>query len=464
MSARLNVLRLRRGRTVGAGMLGVMLFLILGFVFLTDEPLVIQVTEEIDLTICPPYCDEALPFLIPIPEFDVPIEITFRTIITTTDSNGIEDVIRGELTFLQAISGLTVIQVGVPEKTFENGNLKIELEFDTGNIFPQEIFLVKPAVSIVGNDGISTPTIIPSKEKQTPRLEGGNVITVAGLEVTIPNCNVELPCIIGGTSNGIFTINIFDSAILEGQQRGVSGFVDPNVIEQQKFDFILTELEVNISEDIAIGISPIELENIPIPQPVPLPELFSIVLPEDTQTRIEPVEFILAEPVQIYSVTFANVDLVTELTMQSVNATEVVIEEIITEDVPNITCPSVEFDSISFLFPTNEISGTTSLWDKTADGSDKINVDLRNNRNCDLQIAIDSQWRAVTGEVFVTQISGITILTNQTVPLTSQPFDGNADCNGSCAGQEVQFCFFGQVSETDETEIVDEFCGKKFFR
>ena len=148
-----------------------------------------------------------------------------------------------------------------------------------------------------------------------------------------------MPCIIGGTSDGIFTINIFDSAILEGQQRGVSGFVDPNVIGQQKFDFILTTLEVNIQDDFAVGIGLLDLMSFPLPEPLPvsdpLPELLSIVLPEDTQTRIEPAEFVLAESVQIYSVTFANVELATELIMHSVNATEVVIEEVIVEDIPN---------------------------------------------------------------------------------------------------------------------------------
>ncbi len=468
MSARLNVLRLRRGRTVGIGLLAVMGFLIFGFVFLVNEPLIIEVTEDFDLEICPPYCDEA--FLeIPIPEFDVPIEITFRPIITTTDSNGVEDVIRGELTFLQAISGLTVIQVGVPEKTFENGNLKIELEFETGNIFSREIFGVKPAVSIIGNDGIPIPTIIPSKEKQTPRLEGGSVISVIGLEIAIPDCNVELPCIIGGTSDGIFTINIFDSAILEGQQRGVSGFVDPNVIGQQKFDFILTTLEVNIQDDFAVGIGLPDLISFPLPEPLPvsdpLPELLSIVLPEDTQTRIEPAEFVLAESVQIYSVTFANVELATELIMHSVNATEVVIEEVIVEDIPNSPCPDVKFDSISYLYPTDEISGTTTILNQTPEDFDFANVDVRNNRNCDLDIAIGSKWRSTTGEVFVSDISQINILTNQTIPFRSLPFDSNTACAGfTCSGQEIEWCFFGQVSTTDPIEIIDEFCGKKFYR
>jgi hypothetical protein len=455
MSARLNVLRLRRGRTVGAGMIGIMTFLILGFVFLTDEPLIIEITEEIDLTVCPPYCDEALPFLIPIPEFDVPIEITFRPIITTTDSNGVEDVIRGELTFLQAISGLEIIQVGVPDKTFDNGNLKIELEFDTGNIFPMEIFLVKPkldTVTIESGGTFLSQFTVPPKTSQ-----GTDVITVIGLETVTPDCTLELPCIIGTSTEGIFTITIFDSPIGEFPQG-----------ESITTNFILTDLEINISEDIAVGISPIE-GAIPVPQPEPLPELLSIALSEEPQTRIEPVNFELAEPSQIYSVTFSSVALATEVVTiieeQTVNATEVVVEETITEDVPNNPCPDVKFDSVSFLFPTNEISETTSILNQTPEGLDFANVDLRNNRNCDLDVAIGSKWRSVTGEEFVSDISDINILTNQTIPFTSIPFDGTIGCDGfACTGQEIQFCFFGQVSTTDPVEIIDEFCGKKFFR
>lgn len=484
MSAkRRDQFRLIRSRTTGIILIGVMSFLILGFVFVVDEPTQIVIraenpaTPEVDeVTITLPTVEQIFDLEVPIPEFDVPIEISLTPIITTTDDNGVEDVIRGELTFLQAITGLTVIQVGVPEKTFENGNLKIELEFDTGRIFFNEIFIVKPAVVIVKNDVVQIPTIIPSKEKQTPRLEGGNVISVIGLEVAIPDCNVELPCIIGTSTDGIFTINVFDSAI--------SGFVDPTPNTVQKFDFILTQLEVNISEDIELFIvdppfliaMPFVDSDIDIgfDQPLQTREEFlngeqgsilDAILPKDTQTRIEPVDFILTQPIQLYSVTFANVDLITELVEQNVNTTEIVVEEIIVEDVPNSPCLDVKFDSISYLFPSNEVSGTTALWDKTVEGFEIINVDVRNNRNCDLDIAIGSKWRSATGQIFISDIFQINILTNQTIPFRSIPFDSNTACAGfACAGQEISWCFFGQVSTTDPVEIIDEFCGKKFYR
>jgi len=467
MSARLNVLRLRRGRIVGAGLIAVMLFLVFGFVFITDEPLVIQVTDEVDFQVCPPYCDEAF-FEIPLPEFDVPIEITFRPIITTTDSNGVEDVTRGELTFLQAISGLEIIQVGVPDKTFDNGNLKIELEFDTGNIFPMEIFLVKPkldTVTIESGGTFLSQFTIPPKEKQKRFAEGGDVITVIGLETVTPDCTLQLPCIIGTSTGGIFTISIFDSPI--------GAFPEGESITT---NFILTELEVNISEDIDVGIGLPDPIIFPLPERIdpplqtqddPFVELLSVVQGDSPPTRIEPVNFKLAEPTQIYSITFSNVAVATEVIIeqQILNATEVVVEEIIVEDIPNNPCPDVKFDSISYLFPTTEISGTTALWDKTVEGFDIINVDVRNNRNCDLDIAIGSKWRSITGEVFVSDISQINILTNQTLPFRSLPFDSDTACAGfSCAGQEIQWCFFGQVSTTDPIEIIDEFCGKKFYR
>jgi len=478
MSARRrDTLRLIRSRTTGIILIGVMSFLILGFVFVVDEPtqIVIQAenpatpeVEEIAITL--PTIEEIFDLEVPIPDFNIPIEISFTPIITTTDSNGIEDVARGETTFLQALKGLEIIQVGVPDKTFDNGNLKIELEFDTGNIFPMEIFVVKPKLDTVTIESGSTflsQFTIPPKEKQKRFAEGGDVITVIGLEIPTPDCTLELPCIIGTSTGGIFTISIFDSPIGALPQG-----------ESITSNFILTDLEVNISEDISLFIDdPPILEDIlptlpPEPplqtQEEPFPDLLSIVTGDtETQTRIEPVNFALVEPTQIYSVTFSNVALATEVIIeeQILNVTEVVVEEIIVEDVPNNPCPDVKFDSISYLFPSNEVSGTTALWDKTVEGFDIINVDVRNNRNCDLDIAIGSKWRAVTGQVFTSDISQINILTNQTIPFRSIAFDSDSDCAGfTCAGQEVQWCFFGQVSTTDPVEIIDEFCGKKFFR
>ncbi len=458
-----NVLRLRRGRTVGLGLIVIMGFLLFGFVFLVDEPTQIVIVpddpftpEDEEIVIELPPIEEIFDLEVPIPTFD-PIQISLTPIITTTDSLGVEDVIRGETTFLQAITGLDIIQVGGgTDKTFDNGNIKIELEFDTGNIFPMEIFLVKPSLDVVtiesGGKFLSVFTVPPKTS------QGTDVISVIGIESQTPDCTLELPCIIGTSTGGIFTINIFDSPI--------GAFPLGETITT---NFILTQLNVNISEDQLVGIEDPEL--LPTPMPSLTLDILQPIIPQDTQTRIEPVNFKLSEPTQIYSVTFANVDLIVELVEQTVNATEIVVEEVVTEDTPFVPCPlPVKTDSISILFPSIGISGTSDLWDKiTIDEKvhDIINVDIRNNRNCDLTLAVGSQWQRVNGEILKSDIETFLVPTNSTQPFASIPFDGNVDClsgSGTCSGQEITWCFIAKATVDDVTEIVPQFCGKKFYR
>ena len=153
-----------------------------------------------------------------------------------------------------------------------------------------------------------------------------------------------------------------------------------------------------------------------------------------------------------------------------INETDpIIVEEVIPEeDTAFLPCPSVETDSISILFPSLGVSLTTALWDKIIiDGKshDIINVDIRNNRNCDITLAVGSQWQRVTGQIFKSDIEEFTVVTNGTKPFSSIPFDGTIDCNaGSCAGQEIQWCFIAKATVDDVTEIVDPFCGKKFYR
>ncbi len=436
MSSILNKKRLLRGRTVGFTLIGIMAFLVFGFVFIADEPLTVQITDEIDIQICPPYCDEAF-FELPVPEFEVrTMEAT--PIITTTDDLGNSVTTRGETTFLQQITGFSITMTGDPNNTFDDGRLKIELELVTDLQTDERI------------------TVIGSLESIESSITGGNTATVGFADS-------------GLTEQGVFVAELLNIRIDD---------LVPDVEAVFHYDFVVGDITVDFDQIKFSNEAPFTIYSVDYasggdlsvgiddpPLPFPLPEICDPEILNSTGicaplcTNENPCEgggLPIGEPC-----TDCEIIIIVEEIPPIPE--EVIVEEVV-EDVPNITCPSVEFDSISFLFPTNEISGTTTLWDKTADGSDKINADLRNNRNCDLEVAIDSQWRAVTGEVFVTQISGITILTNQTVALVSQPFDGRADCNGSCAGQEVQFCFFGQVSELDDTEIVDEFCGKKFFR
>lgn len=429
---------------------------------LIDEPTQYQIQpddpvtpEDEEIVIELPPIEEIIGLEVPIPELDVPIEISLTPIITLTDSLGVEEVIRGETTFLQALTGLDIIQVGGgTDKTYDNGNIKIELEFDTGNIFPKEIFLVKPSletITIESGGKFLFVFTVPPKTSQ-----GTDVISVIGIEAQTPDCTLELPCIIGTSTGGIFTVTIFDSPI-----------GDFPLGETITTDFFITKLEVNISEDQVLGIE--DPEFLPTPMPsLPL-DILQPIIPQDTQTRTDPVDFALAERTQIYSVTFTNVDLVVELVEQTVNATEIVVEEVVTEDTPFVPCPlPVKLDSISILFPSIEFSGTNALWDKIIIDEkihDIINVDIRNNRNCELTLAVGSEWKRVTGQIFKSDIETFLVPTNGTLPFKSIPFDGTIDCNaGSCGGLEIQWCFIAKATVDDVTEIVDPFCGKKFYR
>lgn len=436
------------------------------FVFI-DEPTQYQIQpddpvtpEDEEVVIELPPIEEIIGLEVPIPEIDDPIEISLTPIITLTDSIGGEDVIRGETTFLQALTGLSIIQVGGgTDKTFDNGNIKIELEFDTGNIFPMEIFIVKPSletISIESGGKFLSVFTVPPKSSQ-----GTDVISVIGIEAQTPDCTLELPCIIGTPTGGIFTINIFDSPI--------GAFPLGETITT---NFILTKLEVNISEDkpeFATQLDPTPMPVVIVEEETPV-ELtvneFFPQIPQDTQTRIDPVDFVLAEPTQIYSVTFANVDLVVELVEQTVNATEIVVEEVVTEDTPFIACPlPVKLDSISFLFPSIDVSGTNEFWNKTPEGFDIVKTEVRNNRNCELTLAIGSEWKRVTGAIYKSDIETFLVPTNGTIPFSSIPFDPTIDCNsGSCSGQEIRLCFVAKATVDDVIEIVEPFCGKKFYR
>lgn len=390
-----------RSRTTGVILVGIMAFLVLGVLFVTpDEPTQIQIQannpetpEDEEIVIDIPTIEQVFDLQVPIPTFE-PREIGITPIITTTDDDGIANVIRGETTFLQLLTGLTITQAGDPDKTFDNGRLLIEIEVDVQNPEATNRIFIDALLSIIFDDDPATKA----------------------LAVPIPNT--------GNLVNGTIKAKVFDARI------------DQLVTKdgESKFDFILDRFNVSFPPEL---------------QPA------SLLLTPD---------FGLVNSTEIYSVTFNQSPTETIIETQEVNGTEIVVVEDVEEDIPNIACPDIKFDSVSYLFPTDEVSGTTKLWDKTADGSDIINVDLRNNRNCDLEIGLGSLWRSTSGEVFVTELNGITILTNQTVPFRSQPFDGSADCNGNCAGLEIQWCFIGQVSETDETEIIDDFCGKKFFR
>ena len=202
MSARTNVLRLRRGRTVGFGLIVIMGFLLFGFIFLVDEPTKIVIVpddpatpidEEIVIELPP--IEEIIDLQVPIPTFE-PRTLSMTPIVTTTDDLGVSTTIRGETTFLTSLLGLDITLTVVEGQTFNNGFLKIELEFVTDKTTDEAIFLMgeldifSPATPFVP-EGIGVIQVCP------PRC-GNILISTNPISVT------------GLTQAGVFVTEIFN--------------------------------------------------------------------------------------------------------------------------------------------------------------------------------------------------------------------------------------------------------------
>jgi len=470
MSARLNVLRLRRGRTVGVGLLAVMGFLIFGFVFLVNEPLIIEVTDDFDLEICPPYCDEAY-LEIPLPEFDVrTMEVT--PIITTIDDLGNSVTTRGETTFLQQITGFSVTIAGDLTKTFDNGKLIIELELLTDLLTDESITVLGSLESVETSEfGGNTGTIAFT--------DGG--ITREGIFVAeILNIRIDqLVPLAKGTYHYdmvITDINVdFDNIEFSNEQPFTIYSVDFVNADPRLFEIFPLPIPIDNGFEFPdpIGIDPCEsldfvIENpdicgdFAIPLPEPLPEqILPFCDPEilDLTGICAPPDSSPADPVPCGN---CDIMIIQEEIPQIPDDT--IVEDVV-PDIPNTPCFETKFDSISYLFPTVEISGTNNFWGTTPEGLDQNSADVRNNRNCDLDIALGSKWVSTTGEIFISDLEDITILTNATIPFKSVVFDSNDGCGGfACAGLKVTSCFIGHVSTTDPVEVIDDFCGNKFFR
>jgi len=397
-----NVLRLRRGRTVGLGLIVIMGFLLFGFVFLVDEPTQIvivpddpQTPENEEIVIELPPIGDIIDLEVPIPTFEART-VSITPVITLIDDLGNMDVTRGETTFLTSFTGFEITKAGT-DATYDNGRLMIDLEFDTDTTDP--LILRGSYLLEVDPHGLFVRTLLPPT----------------------------------GTVNGLATIEIYSSRI--DQIVTMDG--------ENKLGFTLTSLNLDVQQDV-----------------VEAPLLSPIIIPE----------FTLLDPVIIYNVTFNNAQTIM-VEEQIVNGSDIVIVEEVTEDTPFVPCPlPVKDDSISILFPSIGVSGTSALWDKILIDDklhDIINVDIRNNRNCDLTLAVGSQWQRVTGEIFRSDIETFIVPTNSTQPFSSIPFDGSVDCGtpaGNCAGLEIQWCFIAKATVDDVTEIVDPFCGKKFYR
>jgi len=404
-----------RARVTGTIVIVMAFFLLFFFGF--NEPTSIQVNEETDIVVCPPFCDEPI-FQIPVPDF-APKTIEMTPIISVIDNEGIVTSVRGETTLLQRLVGFDIAEISIGQQFFQDGTLLIDLEFNT----------------LTSDELQAEQQIIASGTIQS--------IEIRLSDLDVPENSVNLPFgTQGSTTAGIFLANILDTRI---------DALVPNISGTFNYQFLLL--------DLSLDVKPVLSQDVPTQFILPTTVVQCVTAPCPPVTN----------PVLLGEVTFESrlPNFITDPIIR-INETEPIpIIQVVEEDTPFLPCPTIKFDSITFLFPTQEISGTTALWDKITIDTivhDIINVDVRNNRNCDLQIGLGTQWRSVTGQIFTQELALSTIQTNATVPFRSIPFDGRADCSGSCAGLEIQWCFIGQVSETDPTEIVDDFCGKKFFR
>ncbi len=398
------------------------------YLILFNEPTAIQVTEETDIIFpAPPEIFE-IPFEPEPPTFE-PREIRMTPIVVLTDDSGNEVTTRGETTILQQFTGLDISVQGVPDVTYNDGRIRIMLEFFADKTIDSQI-------SIVGDMDIFSPANV-----EVP--EGTAVI-----QVCPPRCGEFLLRNVIINENGVTEGGFFVTEIYNDRMDSLTTQVQFDGTYLAKF--VINNLAIGFDmEEFRLPTTEVQCVTTPCP-PLTLPlEIYRLFY---TFTGISPIiEEIIVENQTI-----------------PMNATEAPIEQVVEEDTPFVPCPDVKDDSITFLFPSVGVSGTSALWDKIIiDGKshDIINVDIRNNRNCDITLAVGSQWQRVTGQIFKSDIEEFTVVTNGTKPFSSIPFDGTIDCNaGSCAGQEIQWCFIAKATVDEVTEIVDPFCGKKFYR
>jgi len=416
-----------RARTAGIIVLAMAFGLVFFFAF--NEPTAIAINDETDIIICPPICDE--PFLeIPVPTFKGDtIEMT--PIITVVDDMGFETSVRGETTVLQRFLGLNIAEITIGERIYSNGKLFIDLEFNT---LPTDELDVEQQIRVTGT--------LQSVETKLSDLD-------------VPENSVDVPfSVLGGTTAGIQVSRILDTRI---------DALVPDETGTFSYNFLLLDLTLVVHDLTPINVgggSEGTLFTLPttVVQCVtaPCPPLTNPIL-------LGTATFESRLPDMIFSPPDDPIIIINE-------TQPIPIVEVIEEDIPFVPCPSVETDSITFLFPSVGVSGTSALWDKILiDGklNDIINVDIRNNRNCDITLAVGSQWQRVTGQIFRSAIEEFTVVTNGTKPFSSIPFDGTVDCGtpaGNCGGLEIQWCFIAKATVDDVTEIVDPFCGKKFYR
>jgi len=199
-----------RARTAGIIVLAMAFGLVFFFAF--NEPTAVAINDQTDIIICPPICDE--PFLaIPVPTFKGDI-IEMTPIITVVDDIGFETSIRGETTILERFVGLEVVSISIGERSYKNGNLFIDLEFNT---LPTDQLDVEQAIRVTGT--------LQSVETKLS-------------DLSVPENSVDVPfSVLGGTTAGIQVSRILDTRI---------DALVPNESGTFSYNFLLLDLTLEV--------------------------------------------------------------------------------------------------------------------------------------------------------------------------------------------------------------------------
>lgn len=360
-----NTARLVRSRTTGAVMLGIFTFLIIAFLFGFNEP-----TQIGDIPICPPFCDEpfsdAVGFDTKVPTFDERT-IAITPIITLTNDDGQDTTFSGKTTFFTPFAISTPEAVG----TFDDGRLKIDLNFETDTQRDEEIIYT------------GTLTI----------LNNGNMTDQLDVSDN------------GFTENAEFLTTIFNDK--------VNTFVTES--GKNRISFVLDMILV--FDEVTWDIS----------------------------------------DYQVYTATFNNQD---QTTIEDQNTGEGEANEVPPEDDnPLQNCSDKRFDSISPLFPTTEVSGFSGASQviQIENGMTTINVEMRNNRNCILEVYhelnIDDSGTIIHTDSFDMMYPAMTQL-----PVKIGSFD-----ESTVQGNLYVWCVETLRSQTDREDVAGSFCGVKIF-
>jgi len=329
----------RKLRARTAGIIVLVMAFALVFFFAFNEPTAVAINDQTDVIICPPICDEPF-FQIPIPTFEGDtIEMT--PIITVVDDIGFETSIRGETTILQRFVGLEVVSISIGERSYKNGNLFIDLEFNTNT---GDELQVEQQILVTGT--------LQSVETKLSDLD-------------VPENSVDISfSVLGGTTAGIQVSRILDTRI---------DALVPNQSGTFSYNFFLL--------DLTLEVEPFRDPNIAIDTSIGAtfepPRLFT--LPTTVVQCVTAPCPPLTNPILLGTATFdatiATIESPIDDPIIIINETDPIpIVEVIEEDIPFVPCPSVETDSITFLFPSSVKS--VSSFSKTSLNPSSLSTSL----------------------------------------------------------------------------------------